>query len=146
MTRISSVAPCQALDLLLLHWSTHPIHSRACQRPLSSCSSLTTSTWLVQRGLLPTTSKKASPSGLDFLTVGDFRALHWPMVTLPPLAPKIESSREKNLFRTSLFSCAGQKVSPLAGSRCWFQDCLSATDSNPDRLVQSRQTLSLSTH
>ena len=81
------------------------IQSRAWQRPLSSCSSLTTSsTWLAQRRLLPTTSK-TSPSGLDFLTVGGFTwALHRPMVTLPPLAPKIVSSREKNLLHTSLFS------------------------------------------
>ena len=80
------------------------IQSRAWQRPLSSCSSLTTSsTWLAQRRLLPTTSK-TSPSGLDFLTVGGFTwALHRPMVTLPPLAPKSVSSREKNLFSTSLF-------------------------------------------
>ena len=80
------------------------IQSRAWQRPLSSCSSLTTSsTWLAQRRLLPTTSK-TSPSGLDFLTVGGFTwALHRPMVTLPPLAPKSVCSREKNLFSTSLF-------------------------------------------
>ena len=80
------------------------IQSRAWQRPLSSCSSLTTSsTWLAQRRLLPMTSK-TSPSGLDFLTVGGFTwALHRPMVTLPPLAPKSVSSREKNLFSTSLF-------------------------------------------
>ena len=49
--------------------------------------------------------------------VGDFTwALHKPMVTLPPLAPKSVSSREKNLFSTSLLA-AGQKVSPLTGSR-----------------------------
>ena len=125
--------------LLLLAGVLTRIQSRAWQRPLSSCSSLTTSsTWLAQRRLLPTTSK-TSPSGLDFLTVGGFTwALHRPMVTLPPLAPKNVSSKEKNLFRTSLFA-AGQKVSPLAGSRCCCQDCLSATDSKPDSPAQSRR-------
>ena len=72
--------------------------------------------WPEQLEMLLTMSTKSSSSGLDFLTVGDFGALHWPMSTLPPLAPKIVSSEEKNLFRTSLFCTAGQKVSPLAGS------------------------------
>ena len=44
------------------------IQSRAWQRPLSSCSSLTSSTWLVQQRLLPTMSKNPSPSGLELLT------------------------------------------------------------------------------
>ena len=61
--------------------------------------------------------RELGDAGNRVISVGDFLALHWPMVTLPPLAPKIESSKEKNLFRTSLFA-AGQKVSPLAGSRC----------------------------
>ena len=53
----------------------------------------------------------------NFLTVGGFSwALHKPMVTLPPLAPKSVSSREKNLFSTSIFAYVGQKISPLAGS------------------------------
>ena len=72
------------------------------------------------------------------LPVGDFwKGPPRPKLTLPPLAPKIESSKEKNLFRTSLFA-AGQKVSPLAGSRCCCQDCLSATDSFLDSPAQSR--------
>ena len=49
----------------------------------------------------------------------------WPW---PPWPQKIVSSKEKNLFRTSLFCKAGQQVSPLAGSRCSCQDCRSATD------------------
>ena len=70
--------------------------------------------------------------------VGDFwKGPPRPKLTLPPLAPKIESSKEKNLFRTSLFA-AGQKVSPLAGYRCCCQDCLSATDSFLDSPAQSR--------
>ena len=77
-----------SLNLQLLHWSTHPIQSRAWQRPLSSCSSLTTSTWLVQRGLLPTMSKKTSPSGLDFLTVGDFSGPPLAHGDPAPLGPK----------------------------------------------------------
>ena len=47
------------------------------------------------------------------------------------------------MFRTSLFCKAGQQVSPLAGSRCSCQDCLSATDSI--LTAQSRQILALST-
>ena len=58
----------------LLHWSTHPDSKQGLATPLSSCSSLTSSTWLVQQRLLPTMSKNPSPSGLELLTVGDF----WP--------------------------------------------------------------------
>ena len=58
----------------LLRWSTHPDSKQGLATPLSSCSSLTSSTWLVQQRLLPTMSKNPSPSGLELLTVGDF----WP--------------------------------------------------------------------
>ena len=67
-----------------------------------------------------------------------------PMMTLPPLAPKSVSSREKNLLRTSLFAQVGQKFSPLAGSRCWCHDCFYATDSCQSDWPNLDEILSLS--
>ena len=54
-----------------------------------------------------------------------------------PLGPK-----ERKLKREELalyqFIASGQKVSPLAGSRCWCHDSLDATESISGRLAQSR--------
>ena len=65
-----------------------------------------------------------------FVTVGGFSwALHKPMVTLPPLAPKSVSSREKNLFSTSLLYSWSKSQSINRVQRCWCHDCFDATDS-----------------
>ena len=111
-----NIGPLSSLDLLLL---LSGVLTRSTAGPGNTPVKLLLSDLIYlseQLEMLLTMSTKSSSSGLDFLTVGDFGALHWPMSTLPPLAPKIVSSEEKNLFRTSLFCTAGQKVSPLAGS------------------------------
>ena len=65
--------------------------------PLSSCSSLTSSTWLVQQGLLPTTSKK-SPEDLTSWLLEILQGLSTsPMVTLP-LWPGLAKVQRKRLI------------------------------------------------
>ena len=59
---------------------------------------------------LPTLSWKLKSSGFNFLTVADFlRALHWPSLTLPPLASQLDNSEEKTCFVPVYFS----------GSKSW---------------------------
>ena len=48
---------------------------------------------------------------------------------LPPVAPKSESSREKNLFSTSLLYSWSKSQSINRVQRCWCHDCFDATDS-----------------
>ena len=49
------------------------------------------------------------------LVAGFLRALHWPCLTLPPLASQLVDSEEKTCF-VPVYFVSGPKVGPLAGS------------------------------
>ena len=105
--------PLSSLNLKLLHWSTHPDSKQGLATP--PVELLLSNLFYLGRAAKVVTDvvadRRRSPSGLDLLTVGDFwKGPPRPKLTLPPLAPKIESSKEKNLLCTSLLRLVKRSV------------------------------------